>query len=224
MNKVAVVSVTLNAVLPMMAGFAAADGGAPWGVTNYLDEGLQANVQADGGVRERSLSRMTELLEKAIEGRADAVLLTCTVFSPHLDLFRRRFPLPIIGADVAMLEMAAKLRRRTAILCTFPASLDTSLAMFRSAAERIGAPGDAEVFLVEEAFEALAAGDRLRHDELVAASARVHAAGFEALVFAQMSMAAAAERLTDCAVPVLTSPACAVAAVRNAIESRRAAS
>ncbi|MEZ0214308.1 MAG: aspartate/glutamate racemase family protein [Xanthobacteraceae bacterium] len=215
-------SVTLNAVLPMMAGFAAARGES-WGVTNYLDEGLQANVRSDGGVTARSLHRMEGLLERAVEGQVDAVLLTCTVFSPHIASFRARFPLPIIGADVAMLDKAAGLHRRTAILCTFSASLATSLEMLRRAAERIGAPCEAEAFLVDGALEAMAAGDRARHDDLVVASAKAHAQNFDALVLAQMSMAGAADQLTACGVPVLTSPNCAIDAVRKAIDRRRAA-
>jgi len=215
MPDVAVISVTLNAVTPMMAGFAADGGG--WGVKNYLDEGLQADVAADGGVKDRSLSHMGALIGRAIAGGAEAVLLTCTVFSPYLPALRQIFSVPLIGADVAMLEAAAKLGKRTAILCTFPASLETSLAMFEGAAKAQGTGARGEVFLVEGALDAMRAGDRARHDALIVEAIARHATSHEVIVLAQMSMMAAAASIRDCPVPILTSPACALEAVKEAL-------
>ncbi|TBW39014.1 hypothetical protein EYW49_07740 [Siculibacillus lacustris] len=219
-HPIAVISVTLNAVAPMMLAFREAPTDIAWRIRHTLDEGLQATVTARGGVDHHGLCRMIGLIERAVDDGAQAVLLTCTVFSPHLATLQRLFPVPIVAADLAMLEAAAKLRRRTAILCTFPASLATSEAMFRAAAAALGLTADVEVALVDGALAALSAGDRARHDDLVAAAARRLAADFQVIVLAQMSMAAVAERLSDVPVPVLTSPACAVAALRAAITHR----
>jgi Asp/Glu/hydantoin racemase len=220
--EVAVVGVTLNAVTPMMEAFRIAPSVPGWSIRNHLDEGLQAKVAAAGGVDHTSLARMIGLVETTVEDGAEAVLLTCTVFSPHVATLQRIFPVPIIAADVAMLETAAGLGRRTAILCTFPASLGSSLAMFRAAGQSLGGEVDGEVFLVDGALDALAVGDRSRHDDLVEASVRAHAADFGAVVLAQMSMAAVVERLPGFPVPILTSPTCAVTALREAIARRRA--
>jgi Asp/Glu/hydantoin racemase len=219
-SDIAVVGVTLAAVAPMMAAFRGLPAGEVWRVRNHLDEGLQAKVAAEGGVTHASLYRMTGILERAVEDGADAVLLTCTVFSPHVAMFRRFFPVPIVAADLAMLDAAAKLARPTAILCSFPATLGTSLEMFEAAARAAGLPAEGEVYLVEGALDALADGDRTRHDDLVEARVRALSPRFGAIVLAQMSMAGAADRLTDLAVPVLTSPGCAVAAVRAALADR----
>ncbi len=217
-ETIAVVGVTLDAVGPMVDAFAAST--RPRRIRHHLDEGLRAKVAADGGVTHASLYRMTGIVEQAVDDGADAVLLTCTVFSPHVATLRRFFPVPIVAADVAMLEAAARLDRPAAILCTFPASLGTSLDMFHEAVRREGTSAVGETFLVDGAADALAAGDRERHDALVEARARALARRGGAIVLAQMSMTAAARRLVDLTVPVLTSPACAVAAVDAALAAR----
>lgn len=213
-HEVAVISVTLNAVTPIMAGFAGAAAAKNWRVKNYLDEGLQANIAADGGVKARSLCRMVDLIGKAIEGGAEVVLLTCTVYSPYIAVFRQMFSVPIIGADMAMLEMAAGLGGKTAILCTFPAAVTPSLAMFQDLAAQLGIEVEATSILVPGALAALTAGDRKQHDELVAASVISHAGRYQTVVLAQMSMASAATLVPDCPVTLLTSPGCAVTAIQ----------
>lgn len=214
-QDVAVISVTLNAVNPMMESLTHLDSAKSWRVKNYLDEGLQANIAEDGGVKDRSLCRMVNLIEKAVDGHAQAILLTCTVYSPYIAIFRQMFSVPIIGADLAMLEMAAKLESDTAILCTFPAAVEPSWAMFQGMAKQLGLPCKGTSILVEGALPALASGDRKGHDALVAASIRHHAKNYGAIVLAQMSMASAAALVPDCPVPLLTSPGCAVAAIQN---------
>lgn len=216
MRRIAVISVTLNAVTPMMRRFAQEPGA--WAVTNLLDEALQAEIAAEGRVTDRAMAQMGGLLGRAAAIRAEAVLLTCTVFSPSLPALRQLFAMPLIGADVAMLEQAAALRRRTAILCTFPAALAGSAAMFEAASG--GVPAD--VTLVEGAQAAMAAGDSARHDALIAEAVRAKARTHQAVVLAQMSMAGAAALLPeflapDAPVPLLTSPDCAVAALRAAL-------
>ncbi|ONG47270.1 hypothetical protein BKE38_24240 [Pseudoroseomonas deserti] len=211
MRRIAVISVTLNAVTPMMRRFSQEPGA--WAVTNLLDEALQAEIAAEGRVTDRSMAQMGALLGRAAAIKAEAVLLTCTVFSPYLPALRQLFAMPLIGADVAMLEQAAALQRRTVILCTFPAALAGSAAMFEAASGGVAA----DVVLVEGAQAAMAAGDPARHDALITEAIRAHAQNYEAVVLAQMSMAGAAALVPDCPVPLLTSPDCAVAALRTAL-------
>jgi Asp/Glu/hydantoin racemase len=220
MQQIAIVSVTLNAATPLMATFNGAAADAAWTLRNYLDEGLQDVVQREGGVTARSVARLTRLVGAAVDDGADAILLSCTVFSPYLDLLQGLFSTPVVGADCAMLRQAAGLRKKTAILCTFPASVESSERLFRLESARYGATCDVTTILLSDAAAALKAGDRPGHDRIIAKRAIDLARDHEAIVLAQISMASAAGLLTDLAVPVLTSPDCAISALKKLLSAQ----
>lgn len=215
MQKIGIVSVTINAAAPLTGRFAATAAGEGWVLRNYLDEGLQELVGREGGVTPRSIARLTRLIGTALDDGATALLLTCTVFTPYGEMLQSLFAVPVLGADSAMLEQAAATGRKTAILCTFPAAVETSARMFRQAVIRAGSAGEAETLLLPEAATAMQRGDRAAHDRLIAEKAASLASSYGQIVLAQMSMAGAAELLVDCPVPVLTSPGCAVVALKD---------
>lgn len=218
MRQIGIVSVTLNAVVPLMATLAPVACGENWILRNYLDEGLQELVQREGSVTPKSVARLIQLINTAFEDDSDAILLTCTVFSPYVETIQKLYSTPIVGADSAMLEQAARLGKKTAILCTFPASFESSELMFRAAAKRGGIDCDANAFLLPEAASALKSGDRQTHDRIIAERVRILAQEYEAIVLAQISMASAIDLLLDCRIPVLTSPACAISALKSVLE------
>jgi hypothetical protein len=203
MKNVGMISVTLNAVVPMMKTLR--DEGS-LEVKNYLDEGLQALVQKEGKVTDNSIARMAALLYKAIYDGAEAVLLTCTVFTPYLERLQSLFSVPLVSADGAMLEQAAQINKKTAILCTFPATLESSAAVFNTASGRLGLNRKADVYLLEDAAQAIKAGDAQRHDHLIADKAIKLGAEYEVIVLAQISMSTAANLLRNVPFTVLTSP------------------
>ncbi|MDR1829023.1 MAG: aspartate/glutamate racemase family protein, partial [Methylobacteriaceae bacterium] len=89
--KVAMISVTLDAVIPMMRELRQLPS---LKVTNYLDEGLRELVRKEGGVTFNSIARMTGIMGHALYDGADAVLLTCTVFTPYLEKLQNLFSVP----------------------------------------------------------------------------------------------------------------------------------
>ncbi|MDR1658585.1 MAG: aspartate/glutamate racemase family protein [Deltaproteobacteria bacterium] len=203
-KNIGLISVTLNAVIPMMQAFRAE---SSLRIKNYLDEGLQALVQREGRVTEQCLSRMLKIITKAADDQAEAILLTCTVYTPYLEQLQSNFSIPLVSADRAMLEQAVRLNRKTAILCTFPATTDSSAAVFQSAARRLGmTKAQADIFLLEAAAQAIGLGQVEQHDRLIAEKAIELGSQYEAIVLAQISMANAALLLTDQPFIVLTSP------------------
>lgn len=202
--KIGMISVTLNAVPPMLqtlreSGFRE--------VQNYLDEGLQALVQAEGAVTSKSLCRMVALIERAVQDGAEAIVLTCTVFTPYWQRLQALFTIPLFSADGVMLEQVAALNQKTAILCTFPASIKSSLAVFKEAAARQGTMGDADAFLLEDAARAIGQGNKPLHDSLIARKADSLGSEYKAVVLAQISMAQAAALVQNKDTKVYTSPA-----------------
>lgn len=200
------ISVTRNAVEPIMqVAF-----GTTLQITNYLDEGLQALVREEKGVTDKSVARMVGLIDRAIQDGAEVVLLTCTVFTPIIDRLQTLFSVPIISADGAMLEQAVKLNKKTAILCTFPASIQSSSTVFESIAAREGIDVKPDMFLLEDAAQANKNGDKELHDRLIAKKAVELSNQYEVIVLAQISMSQAVLLLQDVEATVLTSPKSAV--------------
>ncbi|GHU35666.1 hypothetical protein AGMMS50256_31190 [Betaproteobacteria bacterium] len=218
MRSVGIISVTINAAAPLLANLGPLAVSENWKLRNYLDEGLQDLVQREGRVTPASIARLMRMIGDAVEDGSDVILLSCTVFSPYIDTLQILFSTPVIGADCAMLKQAVSLQKRTAILCTFPATVETSERLFRSEAGISGFPCDVSTFLLEEAATAFKSGDRQKHDQIIADTARNLAQDFGAIVLAQISMAPAAALLTDLHVPVLTSPACVASVLKALLE------
>lgn len=204
--NIGLISVTLNAVEPMMQ----ATLGTKLQITNYLDEGLQALVRKESGVTDQSEARIIGLINRAVQDGAEAVLLTCTVFTPIIDRLQTQFSVPIISADGAMLEQAVKLNKRTAILCTFPASIQSSFTVFQSIAASVGLDSKPDMFLLEDAAKASKEGDKELHDRLIAKKAVELSNQYDVIVLAQISMSHAESYLQDIKATVLTSPKSAV--------------
>jgi hypothetical protein len=203
MKKVGMISVTLNAVNPMMAVLQSEDA---LQVQNYLDEGLQEMVRKEGGITHNSIARMTALVGNALRDEAEIILLTCTVFTPYLNRLQNLFSVPFVSADGAMLEEAAGMNKKTAVLCTFPATLESSATVFAEAAARLGSNVKPDFFLLEEAASAIKKGDASRHNRLIADRTNQLGREYEVVVLAQISMSPAASLLSDAPFTVLTSP------------------
>jgi Asp/Glu/hydantoin racemase len=216
MKRIALISVTLNAVNPLAKLFAKHT--KDFEVKNYLDEGLQALVAREGGVTDKSLSRMFALIGKASLDGAEAVLLTCTVFSPYVERFNTLFSIPVIGVDAAMLDEAAGFNKKTAVLCTFPATMKSSPEMFKRGAEHHGVNPPVDFFLVEDAAQALKKEGKEAHDKIIAEKALSLEKDYDLIVLAQISMAGAAELLLNCTKPVLTSPESALRACMDLLK------
>ncbi|GHV36977.1 hypothetical protein FACS1894187_12650 [Synergistales bacterium] len=218
MKQVGIISVTLNAVNPLMKYLRENNNGDEgFKVLNYLDEGLQELVQKEGRITEKCITRMVNLIYNAVDDGADVILLSCTVFSPYVERLKNLFSIPITSADIAMLEQAVKLNKKTAILCTFPVTVETSTKLFRAAQDRIGIKNEMEIFLLTEAADAIKIGDKVAHDQIIADKANSLSTEYELIVLAQISMAEASKLLDKCSIPVLTSPQSAIIALKEVL-------
>lgn len=213
MKRIGVISVTLNAIYPLMQIFSEQTG--KYGVKNYLDEGLQELVQKEGGITDHSFNRMVALMTKAVEDGADGILLTCTVFTPYIEWLQQLFSVPVISADGAMLREAAEANKKTAILCTFLASVQSSAEMYRYYCKKLDIENNMDVFFLEDAALAIKHGNKEEHDQCIARKAMALAKDYDLIVLAQLSMAPAKVLLEHCPKPVFTSPSSAVNALNH---------
>lgn len=209
--KLGMISVTVNALEPMLNELAVIEN---LQIRNYVDEGLHSLVGREG-VTERGISRMAGLIATAADDGAEAILLTCTAFTPHMQELQSMSGVPIISADGAMLKQAALLEKPTLILCTFPATMEPTEIAFTQIAKQTGTNARADIVLLKEAAELMKREGRVAHDMYIAEKARDLGRLYDVVVLAQISMSTAAKLLTDVPFTVFSSPSCTVKAIET---------
>lgn len=215
MEKIALVSVTLNAVNPMMEYFKQKD--EAFEIRNYLDSYLLQKVNEEGGINDSSMKRMFQMLANACEDGAAAVLLTCTIFSPFAEHFGALLSKPIICPDGAMLNSVAQREGKTAILCTFSGTIDTTRNLYMSYRVRHGKSEEVDMHLVHGAWEAVQKGDMVQFDKAIQDKVKQLDAEYDQIVLAQISMARAVKGFATDHARLYTSPDSAYEAVREAL-------
>jgi Asp/Glu/hydantoin racemase len=180
---------------------------------HVVDAGLLAAARRDGITAEVRAGLAGRLRELSAAG-AQVVVCTCSTLGEQAELLSGG---TVLRADRPMAEAAVAAGPRVAVVVSTASTVEPTLGLLRSGAERAGT----EVALIEVpcpgAWELFLAGDLDGYAREVAGHARGIAPGVDVVVLAQASMTPAAALLTDLPIPVLTSPRTAVAeAVRRA--------
>ncbi|SCL21774.1 NIPSNAP protein [Micromonospora pallida] len=176
---------------------------------HIVDEELFGTATAEPGLAfDRAVTTLQRHVDSAVDGGADAVVVTCSTLGPATDVVAATRQVPVIRVDRPMARRAVGYRR-VGLLAT----LESNRAASRAVIERVAAEQGTTVEVVDRlcdgAFDHLKAGDQARHDEAIRTVAADLAGQVDVLVLAQASMANAAS-LIGGPVPVLTSPAAAV--------------
>lgn len=217
MKKIALVNVTLNAVNPMTEYLS--DYAEEVTVMNYLDSQLLENVRKAGMITDESMGRMFQMLTKACVDGADGIILTCTIFSPYVDLFCRLLSVPIICPDGAMLDTVSQSGGKTAILCTFEGTVETTRNLYYSYCEKNGRPKEVDMIVIPEAYAAANSGDMALSNYLILNKVKELDEQYNKLVLAQISMSGAVAEYISRHAVIYTSPASAYHAILEKISS-----
>jgi Asp/Glu/hydantoin racemase len=151
--------------------------------------------------------RVVDQIVLAAEARPDLIVVTCSSTSPAVDIARRLVPVPILKIDDPMMAEAARSGTRIGLLCTASSTVEPSSALLRAHAAEQGREVAIRTVLCPEAYQALMAGDRARHDAMLHEAATGIAGEVDVLVLAQASLAHLRDPLAaalQC--PVLASP------------------
>jgi Asp/Glu/hydantoin racemase len=183
---------------------------------HVVDESLLGVTRRTGSLTPTTRRRVLGHLESAVEAGADLVLVTCSSIGPAVDESRPFVPVPVVRVDEPMADEAVRIGKRIGVLATLSTTLEPT-------AELVARRGDVAVVsqLCEGAFDALRAGDRDRHDELVREGLRAIAGEVDVVVLAQASMARVTDALPEAerTVPILSSPRLGVQRVAQLVES-----
>lgn len=187
---------------------------------NLLDDSLSADRARDGALTPAMHARFAHLADYCLGTGCEALLYTCSAFGPAIDAVARAHSQPVLKPNEAMFVQALDAAARGArlgLVASFAPSLAPMADELAAMAAARAIPVPLATGLADGAMDDLARGDAATHDAKIAEAARalVRARGVTVLMLAQFSMARAATQAQDAAgVPVLTSPDCAVLALR----------
>lgn len=219
--RIALIHATAAAVDPIHQAFAAGWPGAR--CSNLLDDSLSSDLSAAGEITPALTQRFVALARYARGAGAQGILFTCSAFGPAIDAAAQALDVPVHKPNEAMFLEALAHGGRLLMLTTFAPAAAPMVAEFEALRARVHAHS-AEAHActlrcvqVDGALPALLGGDVATHDRLLIEAA--HAAGAaDAVLLAQFSMARVASVLTErLKVPVLSSPACAVRRLQDAM-------
>ncbi|GAA1421168.1 hypothetical protein [Agrococcus citreus] len=217
--KIALISATPLAIAPATAAVSAAVPSST--IWNLLDDRLLADLKQQGEMTGPLAARMDILIESALAGGADGVLLTCSQYGVRAD---HRDPatdgVAVISADGPLFEDVVALAPASVLLvASLESAAADSTARLDAAFAAAGAVTSIRSVVVPMAANPLPSAELAAH--LAAAISEVTEA-YDVVVLAQYSLAPAAEELrTHIAVPVLDGPSVAASRLRDAIEGSR---
>lgn len=190
-----------------------------WSAVNMLDESLLGDTIRDGRLTTQTTRRLAAMVCSAVDGGAQAVVVTCSSLGPAVEAARPLCPVPLFRIDEGMAQEAVRLGGRIGVLATLATTLDPTSALIARTAAAQGRPLTQIRRLAEGAFARLGAGDTDGHDRLVAQELIALASEAEVIVLAQASMARALTSVQDHlgSLPVLTSPALGMAHIAKAL-------
>jgi Asp/Glu/hydantoin racemase len=173
-------------------------------VFHIADETLLGVTRREGRLTSTTRRRVLGYVESAADAGADLVVVTCSSIGPAVDASRGFVDVPVLRIDEPMADEAVRIGSRIGVVATLSTTLEPTAELVARRAREAGKDVQVVSHLCEGAFEALTAGDRDRHDELVREGLRQVSSDVDVVVLAQASMARVVEE--NPAVPILSSP------------------
>jgi len=186
---------------------------------HLLDDSLSRDRQRDGDLTPAMVQRFVDLATYAKRAGAQGILFTCSAFGPAIEAAGRAVAIPTLKPNEALFSQALARGRRLGLMVTFEPSLESLAQELRGLAAQRGAAIELRTVFVPEAMDDLAQGRAADHHCKIAAAAGV-LADCDAVMLGQFSMAPAQPQVQAALrCPVLTTPECAVQALRERISA-----
>lgn len=219
MIKIGLIHTTVNSVQPINEAFCELAPDVK--LLNFLDEGLMEEINNNTCITPTMVRRLVALLDSAEKAGVDGILLACTVFSPFVEDVSKLVAVPVLSADIAMLEKAVQLGEKLGVIVTFAATGPTTQGLLNQIAAKRQKKIAVNLQAVPEAFSALKKGNADLHNKMIQEKATELAKVSDVVILAQMSMARAIKGFGPIGVPILTSPEISVKAMLTEINMRK---
>lgn len=209
--KIGLIHTTMNSMQPILEAFH--EHAPAVKVLNFLDEGLIEDLNKHNTITHEMIRRLIGLLDAAEKSGVDGILLACSAFSPYVDDIKKLFAVPVLSADIAMLEQAVQMADRIGLIATVEAAGPITAQLLENIAIQQKKAIHVNTAVITEAFAALQSGNLARHNQLIQQKIVELASHCNVVVLAQMSMTRALKNFSQPAIPVLTSPEISVKAM-----------
>jgi Asp/Glu/hydantoin racemase len=204
MATIGLVHATMNSVQPILEAFK--ENAPEIKLLNFMDEGLIDELNQTNIVTERMIEQLVLLMIRAESSGVDGILLTCSSFSPYVEGIKDQFSVPVLSADIAMLEQAIEISDRIGVIATVGAAGPTTTKLLKEISEKKQRKIEIEAHVITEAFTSLQQGDISKHNQLIREKIIDLSKTSDVIILAQMSMCRAIKDWNESPKPVLTSP------------------
>ena len=136
-------------------------------VFHIADESLLGVTRRTGSLTPATRRRLLGYVSSAAEAGADVVVVTCSSVGPAVDASRSFVPVRVLRIDEPMADEAVRLGSRIGVIATLRTTLEPTAELVSRRGRAAGGAVDVVSRVCDGAFDALQAGDRDRHDELV---------------------------------------------------------
>jgi hypothetical protein len=225
--RVALIHATALAVAPIQSAFERL-----WPQArrmNLLDDSLSVDRAQAGELTPQMTHRFIDLARYAKGTGCEGILFTCSAFGPAIEAAGDAVGIPTLKPNEAMFEDALALAAASAVaagkpvrlglIATFAASIPSMSEELLALAQQRGQRIELCTAFVPEAMDDLARGHADVHHRKIAAAAAAGSKDLQscaAVMLAQFSMAQAQPQVQAAlACPVLSSPDCAVLALKK---------
>jgi Asp/Glu/hydantoin racemase len=190
-------------------------------VLNFVDEGLVGELNRKNGVTPGMIRRLIKLMDQAEKSEVDGILLACSAFSPFVADIAKVFSVPVLSADISMLEHAVSMAETIGVIATVSAAGPTTTSLLKEISKQRDKKIEVHTEIITEAFLALKSGDVAKHNELIHNKISDLSCYCDVVVLAQMSMTRAVVDLKEISKPILTSPAISVRAILSQVARKK---
>ena len=188
-------------------------------IHNIIDSKLLSDVMKAGGVTEEIKRRMTMYVLAAESMGADIILNACSSVGEAFDVAKSSTNIPCLKIDQAMAENAVLAGSRIAVYGTVGTTLDPSARLIERVANAQSKDVTVTKYLIDGAFEILAAGDVETHNNMVLKKIMETSKDHDVLVLAQASMAVLVPKLSDFTQPVLYSLVSGISRLKDCLDT-----
>lgn len=215
MTRIALIHATTIAIEPIRTELAAGWPGVD--AVNILEDSLSPDREKVMGLTPDLTARIAALTDYATLIGSKAVLYTCSAFGPAIEAAAKTASIPVLKPNEAMYEAAIHAGGRVALLYTFAPAGTGMIEEFRRQSAAMGRTTTMDAILVEDAIDAVRAGNVEVHNRLVADAAE-KLKGYDAIMLAHFSTARAMTAVRQrTRIPVISSPEAAVRKLRHLV-------
>lgn len=203
-KKIGLVHATMNSVDPILHAFRTLHPNVD--LINVMDEGLIWELNETNQITHSMIRRLIDIASKAEDAGADAILLTCSSFSPYVPEFKHLFNVPVLSSDESMLNEAVNKGTKIGVIATVGKAGPTTTNLLYQTAKEQGKTIEVETIVITEAFQALQRGNQAKHDELIHEAINKLTTTSDVILLAQYSMSRALDSYEKGSTPILTGP------------------